>query len=107
MKRNDGKVRQCSVKGGVWNRTESAITPNLEWMKGKKAKDGKGTTLTDPAQIERVIIALSGGKLTHRGFIRGVRAAIKAGHDGLDKFLPGYVAPAEDEGPLEFVMAAD
>jgi hypothetical protein len=106
MKRND-TVKVTSVKGGKWNATESAIMPHIEFMKGKKAKDGKGTSLTDPAQIERVIRALTGGTLTHRGFLRGVRKAIKQGHEGLDMFLPGYVAPVEDEGPLEFELVAD
>jgi hypothetical protein len=92
------KVKQAIVTKGVWKATETAVTPYIEFL-------SKITSLP-PDKAERLVILLAhsnGHNLTHRGFVRGVKTAIKAGHQGLDKYLPGYVAP----GSLESVMAAD
>jgi hypothetical protein len=111
MKRN-GRVKQAIVTKGVWKATESPVDAYLDFLMDPQEADTPEVVRTSlpPDQAERVVLFLlrsNGHRVSHRGFMRRVKEAIKAGHQGLDKYLPGYVAPVEDEGPLEFVLAAD
>ena len=74
------KRQTIKVTRGVWNPTAPAITPYLKFLSEE--------TKLPPARAERVVIALTGGKLTHRGFLRGVKAAVKAGNYKMGKYLP-------------------
>ncbi len=74
------KRKMMVVTKGTWKPTESALTSYIKFLSEE--------TQLERDKAERVVIALTGGKLTHRGFIRGVKAAVKAGHAGMAKYLP-------------------
>jgi hypothetical protein len=71
-------AKKVIVKSGNWRPTRSAITPYINYLAVE--------TSLPPDRAERVVVVLSG--ITHRGFVRGIKSAIKAGADGLEKYLP-------------------
>jgi len=83
------KHRQVVVSNREWKPTESSVTPYLDFLLKTQLPVDKA---------ERTVLILTGRKLTHRGFIRGIKRAVKQSeYAELGKYLPGYVPPAATE----------